>query len=185
MSTQLMCPAFPWFILLFIVMQDLRTRLAGSLLFQKFACQPDRFMYEGARAFGNPSVAGCNLNYIYSPCLHALCIKSKLQLKGPVIPKEFQFFSYCHFSDTHIGSRIKLCHFRIRIGSRIKVPANLASYSFIANIELQIYFACLSVRMLVSKKRQYGLTDRVQFFCGTPRDPREGIQMIQFLKICL
>ena len=32
---------------------------AGSLLFQS-----DRFTYEGARALGNPSVAGCNLNYI-------------------------------------------------------------------------------------------------------------------------
>ena len=33
-------------------------------------------------------------------------------------------------------------------------------------------------------KRQNGWTDRVQIFCGTSRDPREGLWMIKFSKIC-
>ena len=37
-----------------------------------------------------------------------------------------------------------------------------------------IYFACLSVCLFVSKKRQNGWTDRAQFLCGTLRDPRKG-----------
>ena len=38
--------------------QDSRTR---EDLFQKCSCQPDRVTYDGARASGNPPVAGCNL----------------------------------------------------------------------------------------------------------------------------
>ena len=42
-------------------------------------------------------------------------------------------------------------------------------------------FVCL----FVSKKRQNGWTDRAQIFCGTSRDPREGLWMIEFSKISL
>ena len=41
-----------------------RSGRQGSLLFQKCACQSDRFTYEGARASGNLSLVGCNLNFI-------------------------------------------------------------------------------------------------------------------------
>ena len=44
---------------------------------------------------------------------------------------------------------------------------------------------CLSVCLFVSNKRQNGWTDRAQIFCGTSRDPREGLWMIKFSKICL
>ena len=46
-------------------------------------------------------------------------------------------------------------------------------------------FVCLSVCLFVSNKRQNGWTDRAQIFCGTSHDPREGLWMIKFLKICL
>ena len=39
--------------------------------------------------------------------------------------------------------------------------------------------------MFVSNKRQNGLTDRAQIFCGTSRSPREGLWMIEILNICL
>jgi len=44
---------------------------------------------------------------------------------------------------------------------------------------------CLSVCLLVSNKRQNGWTDRAQIFCGTSRDPREGLWIIEILKICV
>ena len=44
---------------------------------------------------------------------------------------------------------------------------------------------CLSVCLFVSNKRQNGWTDRAQIFCGTSRDPREGLWMIKILKICV
>ena len=50
---------------------------------------------------------------------------------------------------------------------------------------LCVYFACLSVCPFVSNKRQNGWTDRALIFCGTSRDPREGLWMIEFSKICL
>ena len=43
------------------------------------------------------------------------------------------------------------------------------------------YFACL----FVSNKRQHGWTNRAHIFCGTFRDPRKGLWMIEFSKICL
>ena len=43
-----------------------------------------------------------------------------------------------------------------------------------------IYFACLSVCPFVSNKRQNGWTDRVKICCGTSRDPKEGLWMIEF-----
>ena len=46
---------------------------------------------------------------------------------------------------------------------------------------LYINLACLSV----SNKRQNGWTDRAQIFCGTSRDPREGLWMIKISNICL
>ena len=54
-------------------------------------------------------------------------------------------------------------------------------YCYIS-ISIYIYFACLFV---VSNKRQNGWTDRAQILCGTSRDPREGLWMIKFSKICL
>jgi len=44
---------------------------------------------------------------------------------------------------------------------------------------------CLSVCLFVSNKRPNGWTDRAQIFCGTSRDPREGLWMIEILNICL
>ena len=46
-------------------------------------------------------------------------------------------------------------------------------------------FWCLFVCLFVSNKRQNGWTDRAQFFCGTSHDPRKGLWMIKFSKICL
>ena len=51
---------------------------------------------------------------------------------------------------------------------------------------LYINLACLgAVCLFVSNKRQNDWSDRAQFFCGTSRDPREGLWMIKFSKICL
>ena len=50
---------------------------------------------------------------------------------------------------------------------------------------VSIYKFGLSVCPFVSNKRQNGWTDRAQFFCGTSRDPREGLWMIEILNICL
>ena len=36
----------------------------------------------------------------------------------------------------------------------------------------------------LSNKRQNDWTDRAQIFCGTSRDPREDLWMIEFSKIC-
>ena len=43
---------------------------------------------------------------------------------------------------------------------------------------------CLFVCLFVSNKRQNGWTDRAQIFCVTLRDPREGLWLIEFSKIC-
>jgi len=43
----------------------------------------------------------------------------------------------------------------------------------------------LSVCLFVSNKRQNGWTDRAQIFCGTSREPREGLWMIKISNICL
>ena len=57
------------------------------------------------------------------------------------------------------------------------------------NMYLYINLACLSVCLFVclfvSNKRQNGWTDRAQILCGTSRDPREGLWMIEILNICL
>ena len=50
---------------------------------------------------------------------------------------------------------------------------------------LSIYKFGLSVCLFVSNKRQNGWTDRAQIFCGTSRDPREGLWLIEILNICL
>ena len=42
----------------------------------------------------------------------------------------------------------------------------------------------LSVCLFVSNKRQNGWTDRVQIFCGTSRDHREGLWMIKISNMC-
>ena len=42
-------------------------------------------------------------------------------------------------------------------------------------INLACLFVCLSLCLFVSNKRQNGSTDRAQIFCGTSRDPREGL----------
>ena len=46
-------------------------------------------------------------------------------------------------------------------------------------------FVWVSVCLFVSNKRQNGWTDRGQIFCGTSRDPREGLWMIKISNICL
>ena len=51
-------------------------------------------------------------------------------------------------------------------------------------INLACLSVCLSVCLYVSNKRQNGWTDRAQIFCGTSRDPREGLWMIEILNIC-
>ena len=59
------------------------------------------------------------------------------------------------------------------------------TFSFADNLSIYINLACLSVCLFVSNKRQNGWTDRAQIFCGTSRDPREGLWMIEILNICL
>ena len=44
---------------------------------------------------------------------------------------------------------------------------------------------CLFVCLFVSNKRQNGWTDRAQIFCGTSREPREGLWIIKISNICL
>ena len=57
----------------------------------------------------------------------------------------------------------------------------LLSNSFTSNlyINLACLSVCLFVCLFVSNKRQNGWTDRAQIFCGTSRDPREGLWMIK------
>ena len=43
----------------------------------------------------------------------------------------------------------------------------------------------MSVCLFVSNKRQNGWTDRAQIFCGTSRDPREGLWIIKISNIWL
>ena len=52
-------------------------------------------------------------------------------------------------------------------------------------VYLYINLACLSVCLFVSNKPQNGWTDRAQIFCGTSREPREGLWIIKILNICL
>ena len=52
-------------------------------------------------------------------------------------------------------------------------------YTFLLNI---LY---LSGCLFVSNQRQNGWTDRAQILFGTLRDPREGLWMIEFSKICV
>ena len=52
-------------------------------------------------------------------------------------------------------------------------------------INLACLFVCFGVCLFVSNKRQNGWTDRAQIFCGTSRDPREGLWMIKISNICL
>ena len=72
----------------------------------------------------------------------------------------------------------------IRIQTLIKWNVN---YFYLTSPVLYLYInlACLSVCLFVFNKRQNGWTDRAQIFCGTSRDPREGLWMIKFSKICL
>ena len=41
-------------------------------------------------------------------------------------------------------------------------------------MNLYLYITCLGVCFFVSNKRQNGLTDPAQIFCGTSHDPGEG-----------
>ena len=50
-------------------------------------------------------------------------------------------------------------------------------------INKNIYLACLSVCSFVSNKLQNNWTDYAQISCGTSRDPREVLRMIQLKKI--
>ena len=59
---------------------------------------------------------------------------------------------------------------------------NLACLSVCLSVWVSVWvFVCL----FVSNERQNGWTDRAQIFCGTSRDPREGLRMIEILNICL
>ena len=66
---------------------------------------------------------------------------------------------------------------------------NVHNVHNVHSVHLYINLACLSVCLFVclfvSNKRQNGWTDRAQIFCGTSRDPREGLWMIEILKICV
>ena len=52
------------------------------------------------------------------------------------------------------------------------IPTRIIFHQY---INLACLSVCLSVCLFVSNKRQNGLTDRAQIFCGTSRDPREGL----------
>ena len=53
---------------------------------------------------------------------------------------------------------------------------------FVRIVHLDVLvFVCL----FVSNKRQNGWTDRAQIFCGTSREPREGLWIIKISNICL
>ena len=56
---------------------------------------------------------------------------------------------------------------------------------YVENFYIYALLVCLFVCLFVCNKRQNGWTDRAQFFCGISRDPREGLWMIKFSKICL
>ena len=59
-------------------------------------------------------------------------------------------------------------------------------YNIVANrLCLYINLACLGVCLFVSNKRQNGWTGEAQIFCGISRDPREGLWIVKFSKICL
>jgi len=70
-------------------------------------------------------------------------------------------------------------------------PIRSSNWPAIADINiyerksLSIYKFGLSVCLFVSDKRQNGWTDRAKIFCGTSRDPREGLWMIKISNICL
>ena len=82
---------------------------------------------------------------------------------------------------------------RICICNRGSIWINFADFGDLFVIYLYINLACLSVCLsvclfvclFVSNKRQNGWTDQAQIFCGTSRDPWEGLWMIKFSKICL
>ena len=60
------------------------------------------------------------------------------------------------------------------------------TYINISFIYLYINLAWVSVCLFVSNKRQNGWTNRAHIFCGSSRDPREGLWMIKFKKkLCL
>jgi len=65
----------------------------------------------------------------------------------------------------HIGISIPKCKI-------YKNYNNKSIYKFGLSV---LVFVCLSVCLFVSNKRQNGWTDRAQIFCGTSRDPREGL----------
>ena len=52
----------------------------------------------------------------------------------------------------------------------------------IEEIYIYIYFACPSVWLLVSNKRQNCYTDRAQILCGTSCGSRESLWMIKISK---
>ena len=73
---------------------------------------------------------------------------------------------------------------RHRCPFRFCVLIILTNYNQILN-NISIYKFSLSVCLFISNKRQNGWTDRAQIFCGTSRDPREGLWMIKISNICL
>ena len=65
------------------------------------------------------------------------------------------------------------------------ISSQLCKHDFVSSIYKFGLSVCLSVCLFVSNKRQNGWTDRAHIFCGTSHDPREGLWMIKFSKICL
>ena len=84
--------------------------------------------------------------------------------------------SYSHHISTQISFFLMMRNFSIPIFLRhLYLYINLACLSV-------CLFVCLGVCLFVSNKRQNGWTDRAQIFCGTSRDPREGLWMIKIKK---
>ena len=82
--------------------------------------------------------------------------------------------------------------FPVKHETRIRSLENKAKEQekqLVSQVNLYINLACLSVCLFVclfvSNKRQNGWTDRAQIFCGTSRDPKEGLWMIKISNICL
>ena len=91
--------------------------------------------------------------------------------------------------DFSVRKDIEIGLYQIRNFAETKIPRKPAATinCAIRRFIIYIYFACLFfVCLFVSNKRQNGWIDRAQIFCGTSRDPREGLWMIKISKnLCL
>ena len=85
-----------------------------------------------------------------------------------------------------LGSPIELrwWWFLPRLGGLVEIKNSPFKY-ISSYLEIYIFTLCLFVCLYISNQRQNGWTDQAQIFCGTSCDPREGLWMIKFSKICL